>query len=153
MIVIYYTGMNKMNKELFMRNLGGGEGKLPYTHIVTCQAKLDQSPRSFGATRPEDISPSTVDNLNILSLTSGEGQDNTGLATLEEIQNNYYLARLDTGEYFGRSSFGNLWRVYWLKTVFTKDDVGKTIPIWLSTTPPLGCKASNNAIFFYKEVA
>ena len=136
MIVICYIGMNKMNKELFMRNLGEGRGNLPSTHIVTCQAKLDQSPRSFGAISPEDISPSTVDNLNILSLTSGEGQDNTGLATLEEIHNNYYLARSDTGEYFGFSTFANLWRILWVKTVFTKEDVGKTIPIWLATTLP-----------------
>ena len=126
-----------MNKELMFRQLRreGDNQVKDYTHIVTCQVSSG-SPRGFGAISPEDIRPSTVDNLNILSLTSGEGLDNTGLATLEEIQNNYYLARSDTGEYFGFSEFANLWRILWVKTVFTKDDVGKEVPIWLSTTPP-----------------
>lgn len=125
-----------MNKEHLCVTWGRVGNKLPYTHIVTCQAKLDESSRSFGAINPEDISPSTVDNLNILSLTSGEGVDNTGLISSNEIQTNYYIARSDTGEYFGQSSFGNLYRIYWLKSVFNESDVGKTIPIWLSTTPP-----------------
>ena len=128
--------------------MGGGEGKLPYTHQVTCQL-IQGSPKGFGAGNSSDISPSSVDNINILSLQTAEGQSNTSLISTNEIQNNYYIARSDTGEYFGQSSFGNLYRIYWLKSVFNESDVGKTIPIWLANTPPPGfsLKSANEASF------
>lgn len=86
------------------------------------------------------IEPNTFENNIISSLIRTPLNDiNLSLANGPTIDTDIYLARSDNGynlgTYTGRNSGQNSF--YWINQYFfTSDDVGKEIPIWLSTEMP-----------------
>ena len=136
----------------------------PHTHIVT----VGEENQNYGATWSGDISPRTlnlngeictIDYLMMIGLEDQPGISDTRLMFTEEPDSDakVYLGRSDTKQNFGLCTtvveFTGL-REWDELVAFTSKDVGKKIPIWLSTTPPhtnitlVSCNSSS-----YRRVA
>ena len=118
----------------------------PHTHIVTVR----EDNQNYGATSSSWISPNTlnlngeictIDELMMIGVENNPNYCDTRLMFTEEPDSNakVYLGRSDTKQNFGLCTsvveFTGMRE--WDKVVaFTSKDVGKKIPIWLSTTPP-----------------
>lgn len=135
-----------LNKELLVV---GARKVCPYTHLV--KVALSEIGRvigysyelyGIGTITPEVLSISGYD-CGVMSLYSWReyNQTDLGLATRGASSTIIYLGRSDIGLSYGKGS--NLaWDssdeslVIWNGRMFTDDDIGKVVPIWLSSNPP-----------------
>lgn len=122
-----------------LKNLGGLEWG-EYTHLVTV---ADLGENQYGYLFDKDtnsslgsMNPSTVTDIygekEVAGLVASES-----ITSIIEVDNagftNIYLGRSDIKKFFGILALGSH---FWSGQLFSDSDVGKTIPIWLATTPP-----------------
>lgn len=136
-----------LNKELLVV---GARKVYPYTHLV--KVSISEIDKVIGYSyeymyetstiTPKVLSISGYD-CDVMELYSCQeyNQTNLGLATNGAPSTTIYLGRSDIGLSYGKGS--NLaWEefetslVKWNDMVFTDDDIGKVVPIWLSSNPP-----------------
>ena len=134
--------------------LGGDSKSRAYTHIISVGGASNQYGYSsgnmasysqqMGAIDPEYIGETYSFPIEILyTRLSPSTQTIISNDSASDIQQGFlYLARCDTGINYGLCNYGRYdYEFIWNFQVFTSNDVGKQIPIWLSTTPPLGLRA------------
>ena len=129
-----------LNKELF----GGIDKDYPYTHIITVGKYQYGSTygMSIVAVIPYGkIEPNTfADNIISTLVQTSLNAINLSLANGPTVDTDIYLARSDNGYNLGthaKRNSGQKNSFYWTSQYFfTLADVGKEIPIWLSTEPP-----------------
>lgn len=136
-----------LNKELLVV---GAQEVYPYTHLV--KVSISEIGRVIGYSSeymqdtstitPEVLSISGYD-CGVLELYSWQEYNQTDLelATNGAPSTIIYLGRSDIGLSYGigsnlswDSSEASL--VKWDGRVFTDDDIGKVVPVWLSSNPP-----------------
>ena len=136
-----------LNKELLVV---GARKVYPYTHLV--KVSISEIDKVIGYSyeymydtstiTPKVLSISGYD-CGVMELCSYEEHDQTNLelATWGAPLTTLYLGRSDIGLSYGEGS-NFVWDssdpslVKWNGMVFTHDDIGKVVPIWLSSNPP-----------------
>lgn len=122
-----------------LKNLGGLEWG-EYTHLVTV---ADLGGNQYGYLFDKDTN-SSLGSMNPPTVTDIYGEKEVaGLVVFASRTIIYavdsaaftdiYLGRSDTKSFFGILALGT---TYWNDKLFSVSDVGKTIPVWLATTPP-----------------
>ena len=137
-----------LNKELMM--VVGARKVYPYTHLV--KVSISEIDKVIGYSyeymydtstiTPKVLSISGYD-CGVMELCSWQelGQTNLELSTRGAPSTTIYLGRSDKGLSYGKGS-NLVWGrdypsiVEWNGMVFTDDDIGKVVPIWLSSNPP-----------------
>lgn len=124
--------------------MASGKTVAPYTHVVTV-ALISEILSAYGYTENVggDISPKELTLGSYVKTVTLLGQSPSVLALSVDsnIKNSetVYVGRADLRKFIG--SFSNMenssgWSGGFTELLFTAEDVGKEIPIWLSTTPP-----------------
>lgn len=128
-----------LNKDLMSK--GGGNLDIgEYTHLVTV---ADLGENQYGYLLDKDTN-SSLGSMNPSTVTDIYGEKEVaGLVVFASLTIIYavdsaaftdiYLGRSDIKKFFGILALGT---TYWNDKLFSVSDIGKTIPIWLSTTPP-----------------
>lgn len=89
------------------------------------------------------ITPNTFEDFVISGLlqvpgvdSSGRALINFGLASYDNINRSLYIARKDN-QFLANIALQNYYLLSYVSgELFSTSDVGKDVPIWLSTTPP-----------------
>lgn len=126
--------------------------EVPYTHILTVgdggstnawYGFCDESfPGRWGNITPKEFiqGDSSIGNITMfMNQHSASTTYTLQFSVRRKFTNTrIYFGRSDTKENFGLCDTLTYDQVYWIKSgmFFSKDDVGKDIPIWLSYTPP-----------------
>ena len=138
--------VGKMKSKMLLATPEGGVGE--YTHIVRVESFIYNNSTFIGFSRLSNtpsagtITPQDFEGFSIASLHTGNHEVLTTSLSFDSYD---FVAR---EVYLGRESI-NLAEKFSLEIamaffsfkLFLEDDVGKDVPIWLATTPPLGIRA------------
>ena len=137
---------------------GGGGVNKDYTHIVRTDNWSDGGKDNThsgytmdvsGSINPQTI-PSIIEPIKITCLfTELSRKQTTVTVDLPIPPYTFYLGRKEIGVV----SFNGFPQNSLNIALFSEDDWGKDIYIWLSTTPPLGLRSCNKATFYLRGVA
>lgn len=143
-----------LNKELLLMNNDREIPKKGYTHVLTVGTDSSSSygydrKSSYGSLSP--IVLSDVDGTEITALFNTYGVNVVVVYTdgIFGDASHYILGRADTKENLGTASRGNdafgiaSWKIS--EPFITERDLGKRIPIWLSTEQPPWDSARNQS--------
>ena len=140
---------------------GGVIGSDQYTHIINV-ADISNVQKSYGYNRLKgggSVTPERLDGYFILGLATYESDKDTTISIDKPTNTQWtvFLGRTDKRQYSQNSSISeDNEDYYWTQKFFTAEDVGKDVPIYLATTPPLRLGAGPrfnpaNAVSFKRE--
>ena len=122
---------------------GGGSLAKDYTHIITVADSgycYGIQLGAYGSINDTRLDFGTFDRLySYYNTSQGQYGEITGFLLLEQdIPSSLYIARSDTKLLLSDIAIdpNREWRAISYIRIFNSSDVGKEVPVWISTTPP-----------------